>query len=562
MRLGRRPRRDPDADLDERLQALSQAADLGRGRLDEDALQRADDVLARASGRRALSADHTVVGFFGATGSGKSSLLNTVLGRQIARAAVQRPTTSEPLAVLGGLPGADPLLDWLEVKDRRVVEDLSLEPWSQGPAGVWSPVPEGLILLDLPDVDSVAREHREIAARLAGMVDVVVWVVDPQKYADAVLHDHFIAPLSRHASTTLVVLNQADRLAAGEVPRVLASLRDVLAQDGLRTEGRSAPIAASAALGTGIGEVRAAITEVVEAKAAASERLAGDIDDAVDALEASHGEGRAEGVTPFARESLVDGLSTAAAADGIADAAARSYVLSASKRTGWLPVRWVGSFRKDPLKRLHLQGADSGSQGRDGDPSLHRSSLPPMNAAQRAASDTAVRRFAEEAAQGAAPAWERSIRDAARSHQDVLPDALDQALARTDLRRGARSWWWTPFGIAQWLLLLMAVAGLLWLTGVFALDYLQIPVPPVPTVEGTDIPVPTLLVVTGLVAGLVLGLLSTVLARLSASRRRAAVRRRLREEIARTAQSHVIEPVEDELSQQERITEALHRARA
>lgn len=562
MRLpGRRTRRDPNADLDQRLSALREAVDLGRGRLDEPALQLGEDVLTRAAGRRALSAEHTVVGFFGATGSGKSSLLNTLLGRQVARAAVQRPTTSEPMAVLGGLPGADPLLDWLEVRDRRVLEELAAEPWSQGPAGLWTPVPEGLVLLDLPDVDSVAREHREIASRLAGMVDVVVWVVDPQKYADAVLHDHFIAPLSRHASSTLVVLNQADRLPTGEVPRVLESLRDVLARDGLSTDGRSAPIAASAARGTGIGQLREAIAEVVEAKAASSDRLAGDIEAAAEALEASHGAGRPEGVTPFARESLVDGLAVAAQADGIADAASRSYVLHASRRTGWMPVRWLGAFRRDPLKRLHLQGAAEDPSADRSDPSLHRSSLPPMGAAQRAAGDTAVRRFAQEASQGASPAWERSIREAARSHGEQLPDALDQALARTDLRRGARSWWWIPMGIVQWLLLLMAVAGLLWLTGLFALDYLQIPVPPTPEVQDTGIPVPTLLVVTGLVAGLVFGVLSAALARVSASRRRARVRRRLREQIAGAAQTHVIDPVEAELSRQERLAEVLVRAR-
>ena len=95
MRLpGRRTSRDPHADLDQRLSALREAVDLGRGRLDEEALQLGEDALARAAGRRALSAEHTVVGFFGATGSGKSSLLNTLLGRQVARAAVQRPTTS------------------------------------------------------------------------------------------------------------------------------------------------------------------------------------------------------------------------------------------------------------------------------------------------------------------------------------------------------------------------------------------------------------------------------------------------------------------------------------
>ena len=105
------------------------------------------------------------------------------------------------------------------------------------------------------------------------------------------------------------------------------------------------------------------------------------------------------------------------------------------------------------------------------------------------------------------------------------------------------------------------MAGLLWLTGLFALDYLQIPVPSAPEVRDTGIPVPTLLVVTGLVAGLVFGVLSAALARLSASRRRARVRRRLREQIADAAQTHVIDPVEAELSRQERLTEALVRTR-
>lgn len=562
----RRPGRAQQAgapDLDERLSALREATRLADGRLDDAALDRADAVLGRASQRRALSAEHTVVGFFGATGSGKSSLLNAVLGRPIARAAVQRPTTSKPLAVLGGLPGADPLLDWLEVDDRRVLED-SGEPWSEGPARLWSPVPPGLVLLDLPDVDSVAREHRDIAARLAGMVDVVVWVVDPQKYADAVLHDHFIAPLSRHASSTLVVLNQADRLPRAEVPQVLASLREVLAQDGLSTQGRSAPLAVSAATGEGVGAVREAITEVVESQVAASQRLSGDVDAAVEALEASHGQGAGDGVSAASRDRLVEDLAVAAQADGIAEAAARSYLLHGARRTGWLPVRWLNGFRKDPLRRLHLQGGGAGgSSPADGDrdPALHRSSLPPMGAAQRAAADSAVRRFADSSSRGAAEPWERSIREAARSHREQLPDALDQALARTDLQRGARSWWWTPFGILQWLLLLMAVGGLLWLSGLFALDYLQIPAPPTPTVEGTGIPVPTLLVITGLAAGLVLGVLSAALSRAAARGRRRRVSRRLRTQIAEAAQVHVIDPVEQELQVHREVTEALRRAR-
>src|SRR5690606_41369104 len=47
----------------------------------------------------------------------------------------------------------------------------------------------GLVLLDLPDFDSVERGYAAEVERLLRMVDVVVWVVDPQKYADHVLHE-------------------------------------------------------------------------------------------------------------------------------------------------------------------------------------------------------------------------------------------------------------------------------------------------------------------------------------------------------------------------------------
>ena len=77
----------------------------------------------------------------------------------------------------------DRLLDWLEVPRRH----------RHAP----EPALDGLVLLDLPDHDSVKLEHRLEVDRLVGLVDVLVWVLDPEKYADAAVHDRYLAPARR-----------------------------------------------------------------------------------------------------------------------------------------------------------------------------------------------------------------------------------------------------------------------------------------------------------------------------------------------------------------------------
>ena len=240
--------------LDRRLSALNEARELAAGALPDDVLDGVLQVLDRASSRRSLSADHTVVGFFGATGSGKSSLFNAVSGEEIATAAVRRPTTSEPLAGIWGAEGSEELLDWLEVRNRHHAT----------PVPGFADEGTGLILLDLPDFDSTRAANREIVERMVGLVDVLVWVLDPQKYADAAVHNDFLTPLASHGAVTLVVLNQIDRLPERDVPPVLESLKAILARDGL---GKVQVIGASAVVGTGVDKVRAAIRQVATAAA-------------------------------------------------------------------------------------------------------------------------------------------------------------------------------------------------------------------------------------------------------------------------------------------------------
>ncbi|CAH0242266.1 MULTISPECIES: GTPase [unclassified Arthrobacter] len=534
--------------LDRRLAALNSARELASGALPQEALDPVLQVLDRASSRRALSGDHTVVGFFGATGSGKSSLFNAVSGEEIATAAVRRPTTTEPLAGIWGVQGSEALLDWLEVRKRHAA----------GPVQGFADDGTGLILLDLPDFDSTRAANREIVQRMVGLVDVLVWVLDPQKYADAAVHDDFLAPLSSHGAVTIVVLNQIDRLPEHEVRPVLESLKDILARDGL---GKIQVHAASAVLGTGVDKVRAVIRQAAVQRQAMSQRLAADVTQAAARLaEASGlsagdpkaaGGGMAAGATSASKARLAGELAVAANVPLVVDAVARSYRLEATRRTGWPVTRWLARFRPDPLRRLNLR--------REGaKPELNRTSLPPAGAPERARTDAAVREFAEAASAGAPGPWRAAIRGAAREGSDRLPDAVDQAIVSTDLSAGRKSWWWGVFNTVQWLALVTALAGFAWLGVLAALGYLQLPVPEVPRVQGW--PVPTVMIAGGVLLGIVLAIAARFIVGAAAASRSAVARKRLKAAVADVAERLVVAPVEREVSRLAKFTAALKAA--
>ncbi|MDN4643445.1 GTPase [Arthrobacter sp. PsM3] len=524
--------------LDRRLEALNEVRELAAGALPEDVLDGVLLVLERAASRRSLSADHTVVGFFGATGSGKSSLFNAVSGADIATAAVRRPTTSEPLAGIWGAEGSGELLDWLEVRNRHHATAVP----------GFADDGTGLILLDLPDFDSTRAANREIVERMVGLVDVLVWVLDPQKYADAAVHNDFLAPLASHGAVTLVVLNQIDRLPAQEVRPVLESLGGILARDGL---GKVQVIGASALVGSGVDNVRAAIRQVATQRQAQSQRLGADVTRASARLAEASGAGETAGVTAAAKARLAEELSVAANVPLVVDAVVRSYRLESTRRTGWPVTRWLVRFRPDPLRRLNLRREGASAE-------LNRTSLPSAGAPERARTDAAVREFADAASDGAPGPWRAVIRAAAREGREQLPDALDQAIASTELKAGRKAWWWRAFNIVQWLALLTALGGFAWLGVLAALGYFQLPVPQVPLVAGW--PVPTVMIAGGALLGIVLAVLAKFIAAAAARARGAAARKRLKASVAAVAAKLVVEPVELEVSRLESFNKALRAA--
>jgi GTP-binding protein EngB required for normal cell division len=525
--------------LAERLSALDEVVSLARGRLDETVVAGAARVAGKAGQRLRLGADLTVVALAGATGSGKSSLLNALAGSPVSTVGVRRPTTATATAVVWGQDGAGDLLDWLEVPRRHAAgTDLPLD----GLVGA-----DGLVLLDLPDFDSVRLAHRLEVDRLVELVDLLVWVVDPQKYADAALHDRYLRPLSGHAGVMLVVLNQVDRLDPAAREACLADLRRLLDREGL---GQVPVLAASARTGEGLPELRQVLGDRAAARRAAVQRLEADLQGTAAELGRScaAADGGSGKVRREDRSALVDALADAAGAETIANAVARSHRARAVAATGWPFTRWLRRLRPDPVRRLGLPPTPN---------ELVRTGLPGPSAVQRARVDSALRTLTDHATRGMPEPWPGVVRRVAVDATAELPELLDRTVAGTDLGIERRPRWWMLAGLLQAVLAAAAVAGALWLLALFVLDWLRLPDPPMAHVG--QVPLPTVLLVGGVLAGLLLALLSRRLAAAGARRRARTARRRIGERVEQVADERVLAPVEAELAARRQLCEAVGR---
>ncbi|MFC8224443.1 GTPase [Streptomyces sp. NPDC057287] len=562
----------PGSPLRPRLDALRELVGLSRARLDGDTLAEAGRVLDEASARQRLSSRHTVVAIAGATGSGKSTLFNALAGVQISDTGLRRPTTSAPIAC-SWTDGAAGLLDRLAVPGR-----LRRRPVQGGTAT--DEALQGLVLVDLPDHDSAATGHREQVDRVLALVDAVIWVVDPEKYADAALHERYLRPLAGHAEVSFVVLNQIDRLSGEAADLVLDDLRRLLDEDGMAVGEHGEPGATvlplSALSGAGVGDLRELLGRFVQDRTAAARRLSADVDAAAARLRPVYvAEGR-PGLGERAREQFTDRLAEAVGAAAAGQAAEREWRRNAGRACGtpWLRLwRWYESTRQ-------LGGLDLMAQAL----------APPeeeLTARQRV--EQAVRKLADDAVDGLPAPWAQAVREAAVNGAKGLPEALDElsrnaqagAVGRgrggngdtgsTALgtggkgaaKRGSglpvtapvagvqgaraarppRPAWWPAAVLAQASMTLLQIFGGLWLLG-------QI----VGVIE-PGLLVPALLMLAGVVGGPLVEWSCAAAARGPARRYGQEAERRLREAAAGCGRARVLDPVAAELARYREVRE-------
>lgn len=531
----------PPSDLSARLMSLARMIQIGSARSGRDGFSKklladAEDVLARAGDRMRLSSSHTVVVLAGGTGSGKSSLFNRLAGADFSTVGVTRPVTKDAHACIWGNAGSGALLDWLGVPARyRYSRSSALDKGEEDLAG--------LVLLDLPDHDSVMSHAGELVDRLVSLADVMIWVLDPQKYADAAVHRRFLVPLAGHSDVLAVVLNQTDMLDAAQTDDCVADLRRLLDSEDLH----DVPILDTSALtGAGLDELRVLLADGVAARQAAVARISADVAGVVSRFAPYAGDvdGPADRVPAGSHEQLAERFSAAAGVTAVSESLRNARELRAADFVGW-PVAWLVQrlSGRDPMRKVRL-----GMLWND----LRSISAGPAGA-QQAEIDNALTNLGDKLADPLPKPWSQTVRAATRSRSERIPAAVGAAIGEALPAEDSVVWWWRLAGLWQGLLLGVAVVAVAWMAviTVFAVFDSAANVPGLFTDAGS---LPWIAACAGAALALGAGTSAACMAavRKTAERENARVAIDVRDRIAGVAGEMVIMPVEQELSELER----------
>jgi GTP-binding protein EngB required for normal cell division len=535
------------AGMSARLTALSRLVGIGWARrgqdeFSEELLSEASDLLDRAGQRLMLSSNHTVVSLAGGTGSGKSSLFNQLAGADFSTVGVTRPVTRDAHACVWGVAGSGPLMEWLGVPRRyRYARSSALGYGEQSLAG--------LVLLDLPDHDSVLGHATDLVDNLVGLSDLMIWVLDPQKYADAAVHRRFLVPLAGHSEVIAVVLNQADLLTASQIEDCVQDLRRLLDSEGLND---AQILVTSAKTGDGIEELRKLLVSTVSARKAAVARIAADVDKLVSqfepygAVEGADSASPAETLPAGTATQLATAFAAAAGVGGIGDALRSARELRALDYVGW-PVSWLVErlTRRDPIRKIRLGKIWAELRGVTAGPS----------GMQQAEIDNALTQVADERVPALPKPWSRTVRSAVRSRAADIPAAVGAEISAAVPADASVDRWWRTIGVVQGLLLGCVLVGLAWSVALLILGVAGVGSASMPRLFTSTWYLPWAggLIVFGLVGGWLTARICTRAVSAAAGRETDLLRRDIDERLTGVARAMVLVPAELELAELDRF---------
>lgn len=514
------------------LRDFSELLELAQPDLEAETYAQAHEVVQLAQQRLGFDPQTAVVALVGATGSGKSSLFNALLGADIAPTGVRRPTTTEPIAAVQGGAGVSELLDWLQVRQRVQIPADGL-------------LPENVALLDLPDVDSVVTRGREVVSFLAKRVDLLIWVTDPQKYADNLLHTEFIRPLAKHATMTVAVLTKSDLLSPADQQVVVADLQRILEAAEVN-DPRVVPV--SAVTGSGVAQLRELVEQAAARQLAQSQKLLGALAAAKESLAAQIFAGVAEDqlVANFKRvgaaelaEPLREAVYQVGQVTRIERAVAESYRFRAGLACGFWPLRKLRLFRADPAKQLHLGQAVAATN---------------LVASQQAlgALELAVQHEVGKLRDLLPSKWFAQLEALAVAGTEVLPAEVDGALAQLEVQLPERPLpWWRAANFVQLLGWALALAGGVWLLAVHLLrSFLLIDLP---VYTWNYVPAPVWLLIFGISFALLVSLVTQVFVGVVSKKAAQQTTRMLRQRLDAVVVDSFVSPLESELGRQQSI---------
>jgi hypothetical protein len=168
----------------------------------------------------------TVVG--GSTGAGKSTLVNSLVGERVSEPGVLRPTTRSPVLVHHPDDAR-----WFD--QQRILPELERTTRATTDPGALqlvasSAIPQGLAVLDAPDIDSVEERNRSLAAQLLAAADLWLFVTSAARYADQVPWGFLKQAAERSAAVAIVL----DRTVEQAIPEVSGHLARMLVERGLK----------------------------------------------------------------------------------------------------------------------------------------------------------------------------------------------------------------------------------------------------------------------------------------------------------------------------------------